>query len=400
MKQFAIILVGLTLVGSSIAAGPSISCATGYSPTAGACTSGESESTCINQVCTTSNGTVLVGNNGQCDVEDGTTYCAVCCPNTDYFVYPGSNQLTTAFDVGDSIDCVYSAETGPPSGVSTDCECGNGYIYSHFANNVIYGGWESYLEYGTQASFGNPDLQTNCGNVTASTNCNLTLHAADGQGQNGWGSDMAVLTGLSLVYTATTGITVGTLPTSIVSSTTFSSIAVSPTPTSTSVSVFTPTTSPVPQSSTTSPATSTTLVPPITSSAVPSGGKSGLSSGAIAGIVVGTVLGLALVGLLIFLVILMRRRERQPEPAFDHAAETKPHPGNKPYPEASFNPNNGGMPYNNNPNNGGMPYNNGGQVHEAEANPHDPQRISEVPGSPVTSSIGSPHSGHKAWGGS
>ena len=82
MKQLALVLVGLTLVGSSIAAGPLINCASGYTPTAGACTAGQTDQVCISTVCTTSNGTQLVGNNGQCDTEAGTRYCAVCCPNT------------------------------------------------------------------------------------------------------------------------------------------------------------------------------------------------------------------------------------------------------------------------------------------------------------------------------
>ena len=244
-------------------------------------------------------------------------------------------------------------------------------------------GWQSYLEWGTQASFGNPDLITNCGSANTSTTCNLTLHAMDGQGIKGWGSEMAVLTGLSLVYTAVTGVEVGTLPTSIATTTSagIGGIA-TPTLTSSNVAVQTPTSSnngPVPTPTSTSPSTSTS--PAVTStSAAPTGGSSGLGAGAIAGIVVGSVLGIALIGLGGFLFWLMRRRRGGHDAPPVYVSSDQ-----KPFPETAYHSNNANsMPYNNTP-------------YQQQTIYPDPSRISEVPGSPV---IGSPQSAPKAWGGS
>ncbi|MCJ1359546.1 MAG: hypothetical protein MMC33_009548 [Icmadophila ericetorum] len=136
--------------------------------------------------------------------------CAACCQNSDYFVWPDTTRLAQPFDIGETIDTIYVVETANPNGVSTDCECGNGYIYSHFAQNVVQGSWQGFLANGTAASFGNPNLMTNCASAS-STSCNLTLHSTDGQGENGWGSTLAILPGLSLQY-STGGSQQGTLP--------------------------------------------------------------------------------------------------------------------------------------------------------------------------------------------
>ncbi|MCJ1359544.1 MAG: Mucin-2 [Icmadophila ericetorum] len=121
----------------------------------------------------------------------------------DEFIWPDASRLASGkyFDIGDTIDTIYLAETATPIGVSTNCTCNNGYIYNYIVRTVTFGatpyGGAGYVN-GTQATFGNPDLVTNCNGL--STTCILVLHADDGLGVDGWGTALATTSSFLLEY--------------------------------------------------------------------------------------------------------------------------------------------------------------------------------------------------------